>query len=117
VLIAAISAATATPSSQDILSDALTMEGLIFAAFSFSYTLAQPSDGGRHPFFARAYFGWLVCLAIAAVGIAAGAAWWGAFKPQTLHGVNAWLKAGGLAVGIVAPPIFSAIINVQARNS
>jgi hypothetical protein len=48
--------------AKDVLADALVLETLIFVAFSFSISLARPSRGGRHPFFAQGWFGWAVVL-------------------------------------------------------
>jgi hypothetical protein len=104
-----------SPSAQDVLVDALTIEGLLLAAYALSYGLTQPSTRGRNAFFAQAWFGWTVVLAIASVGVAAGAGWWLAFHPTTLHGTVAWLQAGGLFVGVVAPVVFAVAINWQAR--
>jgi hypothetical protein len=103
------------PPAADGLIDALTIEGLLFAAYAFAVRLAEPTTEGRSPFFAQAWFGWLFVLAIAAAAISAGACWWDAYKPSTLEGINNWLRAAGLLSGIIAPPIFAAIINWQAR--
>lgn len=99
------------------LTTALTVEGLLFAAFAVSYNLAQPKDGGRHPFFAQAGFGWLIVAVIAVVAASAGTAWWATFEPDWPKGGNEIVRAGGLALGIVMQPIFAAIINWQARRS
>ena len=102
-----------TPS--DALIAALTVEGLLFAAFSFAWTLAQESAKGRHPFFTQAWFGWIVVGIIAAVAAAAGAGWWGIYSPVWPHDTLTWIESVGLASGIVAQPIFAAIINLQAK--
>ena len=108
-------AATTFPSPGETLTNAITLEGLLLTAFAFAVRLAEPASGGRSPFFAQARFGWLFVLAITAVGVSAGAAWWEAYCPEEIDGVTEHLRAGGLAIGIVAPPIFATIINWQAR--
>jgi hypothetical protein len=109
-----ILATATTLEAKDVLANALVLESLIFVAFSFSYTLAQPSEGGRHPFFAQGWFGWLVVVAIGAVAAAAGAAWWQIYQSAWPDHVVGWIEAGGLAVGIVGQPVFATIINAQA---
>lgn len=99
------------------LTVALTVEGLLFAAFAVSYSLAHPTEGGRHPFFAQAWFGWCIVITISAVAVSAGAAWWATFEADWPTETNEVLRAGGLALGIVAQPIFAAVINWQARSS
>jgi hypothetical protein len=108
-------AASVAPPAKDSLTTALTIEGLIFAAFAFAVRLAEPSEQGRNPFFTEAWFGLLVVLVIAAAAVSAGAAWWATYEPLHLSGVNVWLRAGGLVPGIVAPPFFAAAINWQSR--
>jgi hypothetical protein len=52
-----------------------TVESLLFAAFGVSYNLATAAkDGGRHPFFSKAWFGWAIVLVVAAVAASAGSA-------------------------------------------
>jgi len=105
-----------TPSPQESLSSALTIEGLLFAAFAFAVRFSEPSPKGRSAFFAQGWFGWLFVLAITATAVSAGASWWAAYEPTSLTGVNLWLRAGGLVLGIVGPPVFAAIINWQAKR-
>jgi hypothetical protein len=107
-------AAAAALEAKDVLANALVLESLIFVAFTFSYTLAQPTQGGRHPFFASAWFGWLVTAVIAAVAAAAGAAWWQIFHSSWPDNTVGWIEAVGLGAGIVGQPAFAAIINTQA---
>lgn len=112
----AVSTVNAGISHKDALVDALTLEGLIFVAFTFAFTLAGWSERGRHPFFAQGWFGWCVVFAIAAVAAAAGAAWWGIYSPSWPTEALSRLEAGGLALGIVVQPIFAAVINGQAKG-
>jgi len=122
VLISLVLATTTLPSSPPGLSPsaslttALTVEGLLFAAFSVSYQLAKPKQGGRNRFFTGAWFGWLIVAALTCVAVSAAASWWATFQPDWPDTTNEMLRAGGLAVGIVAQPIFAAIINWQARG-
>ena len=102
---------------KDVLANALVLETLIFVVFSFSFTLAQPTRGGRHPFFAQGWFGWAVVAVIAAVAASAGAAWWQLYHSPWPSSRIEWVEAGGLAVGIVAQPLFAAIVNGQARGN
>jgi hypothetical protein len=99
------------------LTTSLTVEGLLFAAFSVSYNLATTAkDGGRHPFFARAWFGWLIVLVLLAVAASAASAWYATFKPDWPKSFGEQVRAFGLAAGIAAQPLFAAVINWQARK-
>lgn len=111
----AVASQPSLPAPGDGLGNALTIEGLLFAAFAFAFRLAEPTPRGRSPFFAQAWFGWLFVFAIGAAALSAGASWWEAYTPCTLEGFGHWVRAAGLLSGIVAPPIFAAIINWQAR--
>jgi hypothetical protein len=106
-------------SSTDALTTALTVEGLLLAAFGVSYSIATtPTRGGRSIFHTRAWFGWLIVATIAAVAISGAAAWWHLYgaDPWPKHW-NARLQIYGLALGIVLQPVFAAIINWEARKS
>jgi hypothetical protein len=76
--------------------------------------LAQPTQGGRHPFFAQGWFGWLVVAVIAVVAAAAGAAWWQLYHEHWPDGIVGWIEAAGLGAGIIAQPIFAAMVTTQA---
>jgi hypothetical protein len=101
---------------EQTLTAALTVGGLILVAFSMAFNLAAPAEGGRHPFFANGWFGWAVAIAITCAAASAGAAWWDLYHSPWPHGLNAWVKAGGIAVGIAVQPIFAFVINSQARK-
>lgn len=102
--------------AKEALSDALTIEGLLFVAFSLSYSLAGGKPGGRHPFFTQGWFGWLVVLVIAFLAAAAAAAWWEIFHDDWPDRWSETLTAFGLLVGIAVQPIFAFIINTQAAK-
>lgn len=99
------------------LTTSLTVEGLLFAAFGVSYNIATTAKaGGRHPFFGKAWFGWLIVLVILAVAASAGAAWYASFEPDWPNTLNEKVRAYGLLAGIVTQPFFAAVINWQARK-
>lgn len=102
---------------QQSLTLALTAESLMFAAFSVSYNLAQPTDEGRHPFFAQGIFSFVIAGAITAAAISAGASWYAVFEPDWPSGINEWLRAGGVGIAIVLQPVFAFVIAVAARSS
>lgn len=103
--------------ARQALTTSLTVEGLLFAAFGVSYNLATTAkDGGRHPFFSKAWFGWLIVLVLAAVAASAGSAWYATFEPDWPNTNGENIRAFGLLAGIVMQPIFAAIINWQARK-
>jgi hypothetical protein len=104
-------------SPQEGFIDALTIEGLLFVAFSMAFALASGKEGGRHPFFTQAWFGWLVVAAIGVVAASATASWWRLYGNLPRHGVYPLLHAYGLLFGVVVQPLFAAIINLAARNS
>ena len=102
---------------QDSLTMALTAESLMFAAFAVAYNLAQPTDEGRHPFFAQGIFGFAITFAIAAAAVSAGASWYAIFEPDWPSGVNEWMRSVGVAIAIVLQPFFALAIAFQARLS
>ena len=102
---------------RESLTLSLTAESLLFAAFTVSFNMAQPTKKGRHPFFAQGVFSFVIVAAITAVAVAAGAAWWATFEPNWPTGINQWLRAGGVAVPIVLQPFLALAIAIQARNS
>jgi hypothetical protein len=99
------------------LTTALTVEGLLFAALSVSYTLAQPVRGGRNRFFAQGWFGWLIVVSFGCVAASALAAWWATFRPEWPDSINEYIRAIGLLVGIVVQPIVAVVINWQATRA
>lgn len=105
--------------STDALTTALTVEGLLLAAFAVSYSIATtPSRSGRSVFHARAWFGWLIVATIVAVAASGAAAWWHMYAPDLWPKTwNARAQMYGLALGIVLQPVFAAIINVEARRT
>jgi len=117
-------AANATQAASEVglqpdqaLTTALTVEGLLFAAFSVSYNLATTrKDGGRSIFVTKAWFGWLIVIVLVAVAASAWSAWCATFPPEARDTDGEKIRAYGLFVGIVAQPIFAAIINWQAKK-
>jgi len=101
---------------QQALTASLTAEGLLFAAFSLSYNLVQPREGGRHWFFAQGWFALCIAAAVAAAALSAGASWWATFEPDWPDGANEAMRAGGVAAAIVLQPIFAFVIAWQART-
>lgn len=114
---AAHAASQAGLQPQQSLTLALTAESLMFAAFSVSYNLAQPTDEGRHPFYAQGIFSYVIVFAIAAAAVSAGASWYAVFEPDWPSGFNEWTRALGVAIAIVLQPFFGLAIANQARKS
>jgi hypothetical protein len=102
---------------QQSLTLSLTAESLMFAAFAVSYNLAQPTEGGRHPFYAMGWFAYLIACAIAAAAVSAGASWYAIFQHDWPTGVLSWMRAGGVAGAFILQPFFAAAIAHQARHS
>jgi hypothetical protein len=100
----------------ETLANALTIEGLIFVAFSFAYGLAASRPGGSHPFFAQGWFAWVVTLVIAYVAASAGADWWVIYHDHWPKDGLDTLRAFGLLVGIGVQPIFAGVISWQAKS-
>lgn len=96
---------------------ALTAESLMFAAFSVSYNLAQPTDEGRHPFYAQGIFSYVIVFAIFAAAVSAGASWYAVYEPDWPSGYIEWMRAVGVAIAIALQPFFGLAIANQARNS
>lgn len=98
------------------LTAALTMEGLLFAAFSVGYNLTGPTREGRSRFYTQAGFGWCIVAVICLVAAAAAASWWELFGSGWPTDPGEALLGIGLAVGIVGQPIFAAVINHQSKK-
>jgi hypothetical protein len=101
----------------DSLTATITMEGLLFAAFSVGTRLTESTKKGRNPFFVLGWFGFCVVGAIYFVAAAAAVSWievFGIGGPSSLGEV---LLALGLALGIVLQPIFATVINYQLAKS
>lgn len=106
-----------TLSPAEALTAAITMEGLLFAAFSVGTKLTEVTEEGRSVFFTQARFGWCVVAVIALVAIAAGASWWEVFGAECPADFGDLLLAIGLALGIVTQPIFAAVINFESKKT
>jgi hypothetical protein len=103
-------------SPAEALTATLTMEGLLFAAFSVGYKLTGVTRRGRSTFFTQARFGWCIVGVIALVAAGAGASWWEIFGSGWPENLGSLLLGAGLAVGIVAQPILAGVINHQSRK-
>jgi hypothetical protein len=101
---------------EESLIAALTMEGLLFAAFSIGYGLSGSSRRGRSKFFTQGWFGWGVVAVITLVAAGAAVGWWETFHPGWPANFGELLLGAGLALGIVAQPLFAAAINSQAES-
>ena len=96
---------------------ALTIEGVIFVAFSLSFSLRGYSKKGRHPFFTKGWLGWLTVIIISAVALAAVFDLLAIFsKPHHPHGFRQWWSAGALFGGVVAQPVLAAFIASQTPD-
>lgn len=100
----------------DSLAAAITVEGLIFAAFSLSYGLTKAVEGGRHPFFSQGWFGWCIVVVIAVAAVAALGAWWDAFAVSWPSDLSSKVTALGLVVGIVAQPVIACVLAAQDQG-
>ena len=103
-------------SPSEALIAALTMEGLLFAAFSVGYNLTGSTREGRSNFFTQAGFGWCIVAVIFLVALAAAASWWELFGSDWPRNFGELLLGVGLAAGIAAQPIFAGVINQQAKK-
>jgi hypothetical protein len=100
----------------DALIAAITVEGALFVAFSLAYALTQPdSEKGHHPFFAQAWFGWLVVAVMGVVAASAVADWHVLFGHAQAKGIGGWLQWWGLLIGVVAQPAIAGVVNWVAR--
>jgi hypothetical protein len=102
--------------ASETLTNSLTIESLIFVAFSFAYGLAAPRRGGSHPFFSQGIFAWVVTLVIAYVAASAGADWWAIYSGAWPKNAFETLQAFGILVGIGVQPIFAAVISWKAKD-
>lgn len=105
--------ATEKLSPADSLTATITMEGLLFAAFSVGTKLTETSSKGRHPFFARGGFGWAVVGVLYFLAVAAAVSWVEVFGIGSPSSLGEFLLALGLALGIASQPIFATVINHQ----
>lgn len=119
-----LAAATQVASNQDAsgftaaqsLTTLLTTESLLFAAFNAGVVLTAPAAGGRQITPTNAYRLAKACvLALAAVAVAAGFAWWQVFGDAWPDSHLRALEAIGIAVGITVQPIIGGIIVRSSR--
>jgi hypothetical protein len=103
--------------STESLATAITMEGLLFAAFSVGYKLTEVTEEGRGVFFTQAWFGWCIVATITLVAVAASASWWEVFGSGWPANIPHFLLGIGLGLGIIAQPIFAAAINVESKRA
>ncbi len=106
-------AGNANISPADSLTATITMEGLLFAAFSVGSKLTEPTKKGRNPFFVLGWFGFCVVGAVYFVAAAAAVSWVEVFGIGWPSSVGELLLALGLALGIVLQPVFATVINYQ----
>jgi len=104
-------------SAADSLATAITMEGLLFAAFAVGTNLTGATKEGRSPFFTQAWFGWCIVAVIALVALAAGSIWWELFGAKCPKNLGELFLEVGLALGILMQPIFAAVINVESKKT
>lgn len=97
---------------------ALTMEGLLFTAFSIGYALTGVTRRGRSRFYTKGYFGWCIVAVIALVAAGAASCWWEVFGSGTGWPADFGeaLLGIGLAAGIVAQPLFAGVINHESKK-
>ena len=105
--------ATQTLAPADSLTASITMEGLLFAAFAVGSKLTEEKEGGRHAFFAQGRFGLCIVVVLFVIAAAAATSWVEVFGIGWPSSFGEALLSLGLAVGIVAQPVFAAIINDQ----
>jgi hypothetical protein len=108
-----IIATTSALSAQDSLSDALAIEGFLFAAYAISIALVSAVEGGRSLFFTSGLFAWVVWAVITAVAAAAFSSLLSAYDLAHVHGALL-IRSYGLAAGIVGPVAITFIINIAA---
>lgn len=114
--------ATAKPVTSDALSPgeslaiSVTMEGLLFAAFSVGIAVMGITKRGRSTFFTKGWFGWCIVAVIAAVAAAAGASWWVIYRAGWPESGSDFLLGLGLAAGIAAQPVIAGVINYQSTK-
>lgn len=113
--VAAAEASELSPT--DSLTVAITMEGLLFAAFSVGHKLTEVTEEGRSAFFTQAWFGWCIVGVITLVAFAAGVGWWEVFGSSWPASIGDLILGIGLALGIVTQPIFAAVINIESRKT
>lgn len=97
------------------LTTLLTTESLIFAAFSISATLSLPTAGGRRPFYSQGTFAYCIVAVLFAIATSACFALYATLQPDSPHGVNEWIRAAGIGIGVVAQP-FAALAIAMAMK-
>lgn len=110
---AAIPMAAERLTPAESLTATITMEGLLFAAFSVGTKLTETTKKGRHPFFTLGWFGWCVVGVLYFLAMAAAVSWVEVFGVGWPASPGEFLLALGLAIGIVGQPIFATVINQQ----
>ncbi|HEY3544134.1 MAG TPA: hypothetical protein VGK79_16475 [Gaiellaceae bacterium] len=103
--------------AKDGFAAALTIEGVVFVAFSLSYSLRGYSKKGRNRFFTKGGLGWLTVVVIATVALAGVFDWIAIFsKPHQPHGFREKWEAYALLGGVIAQPILAAFIATQVPD-
>jgi hypothetical protein len=95
----------------------LTTESLIFAAFSISATLALPTPTGRALFFAQGRFAFSIVGVLAFIAVAGGFALCATLEPDPPAGINEWIRAAGIGVGIAAQPVLAWAVAKAAKDT
>lgn len=119
---AASAAAAAAPaddsglSPQATLTTGLTVEGLLFAALAISYRFHLPTESGRAKWMTGGPIGGTITFAIACAAVAAGAGWWATFSPDWPDGINEWMRAAPLTMGIIIPPVIALVVTIAGAS-
>jgi hypothetical protein len=91
----------------DALTLLLTVESLLIAALAVAISLTGPKPAGGKPFVVKGGLVLLIAFAITIVAAGAAAAWFALYVDVGPSGVEQWVEAVSLAVGIVAGAAFA----------
>lgn len=116
LLLSAAKHASPGLSASDALPLLLTTESLLFAALGVSVALTAPAPGGRAPFVATGRLAGCIAFTLTLVAVGGAAAWLTVFTSPDAHGWGPWLRAGGIAAGIVLQPLFAWLIFFGVRR-
>jgi hypothetical protein len=104
-------------SAGDALVVLLTVATLLVAVFAVGAAFSETTEFGRPLPTSVGTFGTLVAVAITAVGIGAGAAWWDAYINGGIRSVYQAVEAVAIMVGLVSEIAFAWWIAAGLRES
>jgi len=91
----------------DAFTALLTVEGLLFTAFSVVFALGSTAPVARRLKMPAWVVGMVAAVALLGVSVAAFAGWLSLFASPWPRSATRGIEAVGLLIGLIAPPVFA----------